>query len=156
MKYVQWISKVLQKLGGLSLLGMMLLTVADVIGSIFGHPILGAEEIVALWASILLAFSLPAAHINGAHVGVELLYTKFPLRVKKINNFIIALVSFVLFSLTTWQCYLYADYLRSSGEVTMTLQLPAWVLIFCVSFALMILSIAIFFDLFNPGGRTDV
>lgn len=149
MKYVQWISTFLKKLGGLSLIGMMLLTCADVAGSMFGHPILGAEEIVALWASILLAFSLPAAHLEKAHVGVELLYAKFPPRIKIINDFFIALASFTLFALTTWQCYLYAMELRAAGEVTMTLQLPAYLLIFGVSFALFIFSAAIFFEIFQ-------
>lgn len=147
MKYVMWFSTFLKKLGGLSLLGMMLLTCADVVGSMFGHPILGAEELVALWASILLAFSLPASHSEKAHVGVELLYLKLSRSTKAVIDFGIAVVSCILFGIIAYQCFFYAKALRDAGEVTMTLQFPAWVLIFCVSFALLVLTVVIFFDL---------
>lgn len=149
MKYAHLLSTILKKIGGLSLLGMMLLTCADVVGSIFGKPILGAEELVALWASILLAFSLPAAHIENANVGVELLHMKMSRRVKRINDCCVAVASFALFLLITWQCYLYAKELRAAGEVTMTLQFPAYLLIFAVSFALLTLTAVIFLQIFN-------
>lgn len=147
MKYAKWFSDVLKKIAGLSLLGMMLLTCADVIGSSFGYPILGVEELVALWASILLAFSLPAAHIAKTHVGVDLLYMKFTRPVKKITDIFITSVSCALFFLIGWQCYKYALELRAAGEVTMTLQFPAYLLIFGVAFALFIKSVVIFFEL---------
>ncbi len=149
MKYARWLSTFLKGIGGISLLGMMLLTCADVVGSVFGHPVLGAEELVGLWASILLAFSLPASHLEKAHVGVELLYLKLSRRMKRIIDIFIALVSFALFVLTTWQCYLYARELRDAGEVTMTLQFPAYLMIFGVSFALLILALVLFFEIFT-------
>ena len=147
MKYAKWFSDVLKKIAGFSLLGMMLLTCADVVGSFFGYPILGVEELVALWASILLAFSLPAAHISKTHVGVDLLYMKFSRPMKKITDIFIASVSCALFFLISWQCYEYAFELRAAGEVTMTLQFPAYMLIFGVAFALFVKSVVIFFEL---------
>ena len=139
----------LKGIAGISLLGMMLLTVADVIGSVFGYPVLGAEEMVALWASIMLAFALPAAHLDGSMVGVDLLYLRFPKFIKTINDFFVALVSCVLFVLMSWQALLYANELRASGEVTMTLQLPAYMLVYAVSFALIVLAIVIFFEMLS-------
>ena len=147
MRYTKWFSDVLKKIAGLSLIGMMLLTCADVVGSFFGYPILGVEEMVALWASILLAFSLPAAHIAKTHVGVDLLYSKFTRPMKKINDIFITSVSCALFFLIGWQCYQYALELRAAGEVTMTLQFPAYLLIFGVAFALFVKSVVIFFEL---------
>lgn len=148
MAFMKKLSAILKRIGGFSLLGMMLLTCSDVVGSLFGHPLLGAEEIVALWASILLAFSLPSAHLEKANVGVDLLYTKFSPFAKTVNNFCIYLISFILFSLISWQCYLYAGALQASGEVTMTLQLPAYYLVYSISFALFILSVVMLFELF--------
>lgn len=147
MKYVQMIVKILKGIGGVSLLGMMLLTCADVVGSIFRHPILGAEELVALWASILLAFCLPAAHIEKANVGVDFLYLKFPSGLKKINDIFVTLLSFILFSLISWQCFRYANTLREAGEVSMDLQLPSYLLVYGISFAIFILAIVILAEL---------
>lgn len=128
---------------------MMLLTIADVIGSLFDRPVLGVEELVALWASILLAFSLPAAHTEKAHVGVDLIYVKLPRSIQKINDIVITSISCILFLLISWQCYLYAKELRASGEVSMTLQFPVYLLIFGVAFALLIKSVVIFFEIFT-------
>lgn len=156
MAYVEWFAKLLKGIGGVSLIGMMLLTCIDVAGSIFGHPLLGAEELVALWASVLLAFSLPSAHLEKANVGVDLLYLKFPPKLKLINNIFVAIVSFVLFALLCWQCYLYAGALHASGEVSMTLQLPAYMLVYAISFAFLILTIIMFLEIFShfrTGGK---
>jgi TRAP-type C4-dicarboxylate transport system permease small subunit len=149
MNYAKWFAVFLRKLSGWSLLGMMLLTISDVVGSFFGHPVLGVEELVALWASILLAFSLPAAHIAKAHVGVDLLYMKLPPAFQKLNDLFITSISCVLFLLIGWQCYLYAGELRAAKEVTMTLQFPAYLLIFGVAFALLVKSTVIFFEIFS-------
>lgn len=157
MKYVKMFVRLLKILAGLSLLGMMLLTCADVVGSIFGYPIMGAEEMVALWASILLAFSLPAAQIDKANVGVDFLYLKLPGGAKKINDIFITLLSFVLFSLISWRCFLYAKALHASGEVTMTLQLPSYLLVYAISYAMLILALVLLFELiafFRSGEST--
>ena len=63
---------------GLCLLGMVPLTTADVVGSQFGYPILGSEEIVSLLGSLVIAFSMPFAQVEKSHIGVDLLY--FPLK----------------------------------------------------------------------------
>jgi TRAP-type C4-dicarboxylate transport system permease small subunit len=49
-------------LGAVCLAGMMLLTCSDVIGRFFGHPILGAEEIVGFMAALAMGAAMPYAH----------------------------------------------------------------------------------------------
>ncbi len=149
MKVIQFISNFLNKMAGILLLGMMLLTCTDVIGGIFNYPILGAEELTALMAAVLLGFALPSAHIDKANVGVELLYTKFPKRMKWINDCMIALVSGGLFGLIAWQCFSYANELRISHEVSMTLQFPTYILVFCISFAMLMLTLVLIMELFT-------
>lgn len=158
MKFINWFSDGLKKLSGVCLIGMMLLTCADVITSFFGHPILGSEELTALSASILLGFALPASHIDKAHVGVELLYLKLSRSRKKINDIFVAAVSLLLFLLMTWQCYLYGEELRATGEVSMTLQFPTYILVYCISFALLVLSLVMLSELvgaFWKGGSHE-
>ena len=147
MKLIFLFSNILKRLGGVLLLGMMLLTCADVIGGIFGVPILGAEELTALMAAVLLAFALPASHFNKAHVGVELLYLKLAPGIKRANDIVITFISMVLFALIAWQCFLYAKELRAVGEVSMTLQFPTFWLIYGISFALMILTLVLIAEL---------
>ncbi|GAB6143281.1 TRAP transporter small permease [Desulfocicer niacini] len=148
MKMIQLISLFLNKLAGILLLGMMLLTCADVVGGVFNYPVLGAEELTALMAAVLLGFALPSAHRDKANVGVELLYLKFPAPMKWINDCMITLVGGVLFALITWQCFSYANELRISHEVSMTLQFPTYILVFCISFAMFMLTLVMAMELF--------
>lgn len=147
MKFILLLSNITSKMSGLLLLGMMALTCADVIGGLFGFPILGAEELTALMASVLLAFALPSSHLVKAHVGVEIVHMKMKPGLQRANDRIITLVSMILFALIAWQCFLYARELRVTGEVSMTLQFPTYLLIFGISFALFILVLNLLLEL---------
>ena len=146
MKFAKWLSGLLKRIGGICLLGMMLLTVADVIGSLFGYPILGAEELVGLMASVLLAFALPSTQLEKGHIGVDLLYMRFSPRLKRVNDSAVSLISSVFFVLVGWQCFLYAGELRRVGEVSATLRFPAYYLIYGIAVATVILSYVIFIE----------
>ncbi len=146
MKFVLPFTKLLKIISGISLMGMMILTCLDVVGGFFGYPVLGAEELVALWASLLLAFALPNAHLAGVNVAVDLLYNKFPNGIKKICDVFNTLVSCLLFLTIAWRCYLYAAALQASGEVSMILLLPAYILVYAMAFAMLVLAVCMFFE----------
>jgi len=148
MKLIAWLVQILQTIAGLFLLAMMLLTVADVVGGMFGYPILGAEEITCLMAPVLLAFGLPLSHKKGAQIGVDLLYQVFPPRLKRIDDVIISLVGAVFFFIVAWQCSSYALELKKVGEVTATIQFPSFYLIFSIAFAFFVLALVISSEFF--------
>ena len=147
MQIAKWLSDILKKAGGVCLIGMMLLTCADVVGSFFGHPLLGSEELTGMAAFLLLAFALPSTEMEKGHVGVDLLYMILPVRIQKINDCVVAFISFAFFCLVTWQCWLYADEVGEAGQVSATLQFPTFYLIYGVSFACGILALVIFIEL---------
>ncbi len=151
-KLIHGIVSFFKIISGVMLLLMMAITCADVIGNMFGRPILGSEELVGLMASILLAFALPFAHRARAHIGVDLLYLKFPDRVKKINDAVIELVSAVFFFLVAWKCWGYGNQLEQTGQVSAVLELPTYYILYSVSIACFLLFIVIaaeFFSLIN-------
>ncbi|VBB47434.1 TRAP-type C4-dicarboxylate transport system, small permease component [uncultured Desulfatiglans sp.] len=157
MKIAKALSDFLAKLGGICLLGMMLLTCADVVGSLFGHPLLGSEELVGMMAFLLLSFALPYTEIEKGHVGVDLLYMRFPKRVKGINDCVVTLITTLLFCLVAWQCFLYAREMGQAGQVSPTLQFPTFYLIYGVSFACLNLALIMFIEflVFVRGGERD-
>jgi C4-dicarboxylate transporter, DctQ subunit len=146
MRFAVRLSNLLRKAAGVCLLGMMLLTCADVVSSFFGYPVLGSEELVGLMASVLLAFALPSTHLEKGHIGVDLLYMRFGPKTRVINNGIISLAGTALFGIISWQCYLYAKKLRLVGEVSPTLQFPTYYLIYGISFACLVLTLVIFLE----------
>lgn len=137
------INQILKIISGISLLGIMLLTCLDVFLGLFGHPVLGAEELVSLWAALLLAFALPVTHSEKANVGVDILYVKLPAKAKRCLSIFNEAISFVLFLLISWRCYLYAVALCDCGEVSMVLELPSYILVFGISFSLLMLALTI-------------
>lgn len=147
MKLAKWLSDILKNAGGIFLIGMMLLTCADVVGSFFGHPLLGSEELTGMAAFLLLAFAMPSTELEKGHVGVDLLYLLLPPRVKRVNDCVVAFISFALFCLVAWQCWLYAYEVGQAGQVSSTLQFPTFYLIYGVSFACGILALVILIEL---------
>lgn len=144
---IRVLTRILKTISGVSLLGIMLLTCVDVFLGLFGYPVLGAEELVCLWAAMLLAFALPVAHVEKANVGVDLLYVKLPAKAKRVLDVFNETISFVLFMLISWRCYLYAISLFRSGEVSMVLELPSYILVFGISFSLLMLALTILLGL---------
>jgi len=146
MNIAKWLSDILKKVGGICLIGMMLLTCADVAGSFFGHPLLGSEELTGMGAFLLLAFALPSTELEKGHVGVDLIYMLLPPHIKKINNCAVAILSSIFFLLVAWQCWVYANEVGQSGQVSATLQFPTFYLIYGVSFSCATLALVIFIE----------
>uniref|UniRef100_A0A7C4RT99 TRAP transporter small permease n=1 Tax=Desulfatirhabdium butyrativorans TaxID=340467 RepID=A0A7C4RT99_9BACT len=132
-KGVNWLSDKLKIAGGICLTGMMLMTCIDVIGRFFNRPILGAIEIVGFLATLTTAFALPYTHQMDAHIGVELFVQILPEKARKLLAFLTTLTSFLLFGVVSWRMVVYADTIRQSGEVSMTMKLPEYWIIYLVA-----------------------
>lgn len=150
---VDWMSSLLQKLAALLLVLMMLVTCADVVGNLLGKPVLGAEELVSLLAALVLAFVLPKAHLDRAHIGIELVYRSLGPATRKCNDIFVGLISLAFFLLASWQCFEYADDLRDSGEVSATLELPFYYILYAISLSTLVLALAILQDLLQTWRR---
>lgn len=150
---VEFLSSLLQKLAGVLLVLMMLVTCADVAGNLLGKPLLGAEEIVSLQAALILAFVLPKAHLNRAHIGINIIYRRLSTGIQKLNDIFVGLISLVFFLLASWQCFEYARKLQGSGEVSATLELPFYYILYALSLSTLILALAILQDLLQAWRR---
>jgi C4-dicarboxylate transporter, DctQ subunit len=150
MKFAYWFSDLLKKVAGVCLVAMMALTVADVIGSLFGAPILGSEEMVGLIAALLLACALPATEMEKGHIGVDLLIMHAPKRFRRVNDLILSVLEVALFSLVAWQLFSYATKLRTVGQVSATLQFPTYYLIYGVALSFVVLAAVILVEIFLP------
>lgn len=148
-KIIEWFEEKLKIIGAACLVGMALLTCADVTGRFFRHPILGSVEIVGFMAIITVAMALPYTHRVGGHVGVEILVRRFSERTQTIIDIITRALSIFLFAIVTWQMALYALSIQRSGEVSMNLELPVYVIIYITSFCLLILTLAILQETFG-------
>jgi TRAP-type C4-dicarboxylate transport system permease small subunit len=133
--------------GTVCLVGMTFLTCADVIGRFFDRPIFGSVEIVGFLATIAVATGLVYTHQMKGHIGVEILVRLFSDKVQTAIEVCTGLMSLLLFVLITWRMAVYAGTMRRSGEVSMNLEFPEYVIIYVVAFCFLIFSLQVLHDI---------
>lgn len=125
---------------------MMLLTCADVILRLFGHPILGTYEMIGLSGAVVISFALAYTSLEKGHIAVELLVESLPKGLQVFINGFNSLIGAALFSLVAWQTFLYAGDLRGSGEVSLTLQIPTYPFVYGISLGCGLLCLVLLVD----------
>jgi TRAP-type C4-dicarboxylate transport system permease small subunit len=143
---ISWLSDRLKIAGAFCLTGMMLLTCVDVVGRFFNKPILGAIEIVGFFATLTTALALPYTHQMDAHIGVEILVNNLSERKQKRLQLVTRLVSLVLFGIVAWRMMVYADTIHQSGEVSMTMKLPEYLIIYLVAVCFLVFFLTLLKD----------
>ncbi len=147
MKYIfsiqDRLSTLLRYVGAAALTAMMMLTVVDVIGRFFKHPVFGSVELVGFLAVITAAAALPHTYKVNGHVGVEIFVRLLPQRVRLWIQVCTRILSLTLFSVIAWQMFLYAGDLKETGEVSMNLEFPIHYIVFILAVGLMIFSVTI-------------
>ena len=127
---LRFLSEKLRMVGAVFLFGMALLTFADIVGRMFGRPIFGAVELVSFMAVIVVATALPVTQMDNGHIGVELFVNKLPRRGRLFVEVLTQLCSLALFGVVSWRMFLFAGKLQRSGEVSLNLHLPEYLIVF--------------------------
>lgn len=132
------------KLVGAALLViMMLLTCVDVVGRLFRHPVFGSIELMSFMGALAVAMALPYTHSVKGHIGVEIVIDKLPPTLRHLIELATGLLSLILFGIVTWKMFEYSFKIRASGEVSMNLELPEYVIIAVVAIGFIIFELAI-------------
>ncbi|QGY40518.1 TRAP transporter small permease subunit [Pseudodesulfovibrio cashew] len=126
---------VMRKIAATCLMGMALVTGADVfMRGVFNTPIFGSEEIVSILGIIVVGFALPYAHYQKSHIGVEILVRRLSRRTREALKLLTNSATLALVAIITWRMFLYAQSQAESGEVSMNLELPEYLVIYVLSF----------------------
>jgi TRAP-type C4-dicarboxylate transport system permease small subunit len=143
------ITGILDKIGGLALTLMMLLTVADVLLRAAGRPLVGTYEVVALSLALVIGFTIPKVSLDRGHIRVDLVIERVSRRTKNILNTFTRLICIGLFLIISYNLFAVANELRASGEVSPTIQLPAYPLAYGVAICCFIECFVFVLDIFN-------
>ncbi len=133
LKTLSFLSGKIKMAGAFCLFGMVALTCADVICRFFGRPIFGSVELIGFMGVIAIATALSFTHEHKGHIGVELFVMKLPSKARNFIDLCTGIVTFVLFAVVTWRMVDYGLKIRSSGELSMNLKLPEYVIIFLLA-----------------------
>ena len=145
---ITWFARLLLYVGGAGLVGMLVLTVSDVIGiKVFHRPIPGGIEYVTFLSVVAIAFSVGYTQVVRGHVAVDFIVTKFPHRAKLIIDVCMMLLSVCLFALLSYYTFRLGGRLRASGEVSMTQRVPFYPFVYAMAFCLAVTFLVLVSDL---------
>lgn len=137
----------MRRLAAVCLLGMAVMTGADVLmRGVFNTPIFGCEEIVGILGIIVVGFALPYAHYQKSHIGVEILVRRLSKRTREAVKLMTNSATLFLISVITWRMFLYAQSQAESGEVSMNLELPEYMVIYILAFGFLIYTACLVVD----------
>jgi len=147
LEMVLKLSRGAQVLAGAALVAIMGLTVFDVSLRSIGKPIVGSYEIVGMMGALVVAFSLPFTSWVRGHIYVDFLVQKLPDAPRKGFHLLTRVLSLVLFFLISWNLYKMGADLQRSGEVSPTLQVPFYPIVFGVGVACLLQGIVLAADI---------
>jgi TRAP-type C4-dicarboxylate transport system permease small subunit len=154
VKTVTAISGYLNVIAGVSLTLLMSLTILDVVLRGFGKPIVGTYELVALIGAVAIGFSMPKTALVRGHIYVDFFIATFSRTVRNSFNVATRLLVFLLLFFTGWNLFKYAGDLRSSGEVSLTLQLPFYPVAYGIGICCFVQCLVMLCDLIKIHGGT--
>ena len=115
-------SRLFHGIAGISLVFLMLLTIADVVLRFFHRPIPGVYELVGFASALAIGLSLPYTSWTRGHVHVDTLLEWLPPRGRKIMQIATRLAAAGLFLTLSYNLVRFGLDLRASGEVSPTLE----------------------------------
>ena len=147
------LARLLFWIAGTAIVLMMLLTCADVVLRFLRRPIPGTYELVCFLGAVAVSFAMAHTSVQRGHVAVSLVVRLFPRRIQGLIDTVTTILGFVLFLLIAWQSVLYANDLRASGEVSLTLQLPFYPFVYGIGFSAAAVCLILLADLFKNLGK---
>ena len=149
-KAVTRISDFFTMIASAALVLMMVLSCADIfMRYLFSRPITGTYDVVGLSGAVLVSFALPYTMLKKGHVAVELLVQSLSRGKRVVIETFSHLLGISLFLVLVWQAILLSRDMKAAGEVTPTVHLPFYPIVYCMALCFFILSLAIVVNLLH-------
>ncbi len=124
------VNRYIYVIGGFALMFMMLITAADVILRLFGHPIIGTYELVGFSAVVVLGFCIPYTTSVKSHITVDFITIHLSGKVNNVLLVITRLLGIFLFVFIAYNLFIMGSDLYRSGETSPTLHMPFYPIVF--------------------------
>lgn len=140
VKFVNRLSKILENIAMVIVFFTAMLIIANVIlRRVVNMPIVGTHDLVLFFTSAAIALSLAYCAVKDGHIYISILVEKFPSKVQKIIDIVIGTISSMFLMFVSWHMFLYADSMRKTKEVSLTIHIPHYpfVLILATGFGVL-------------------
>ncbi len=132
-KLVQFINNALVFTGGIFLVGMIVLTCANILLREISTPLRGTFELMGLFGAAVGALALGYTQMKKGHIAVDVLINAFSPKTRGVLSVVNNLLCMLFFALAAWQLALKGMVLFNSGEVTETLRIIYYPFTFAVA-----------------------
>lgn len=146
MRLNKFLNKLLTLTGGLFLLGMILLTCANIFIRQIYIPIRGTFELMGYAGAVVTAFALGYTQFTNGHISVDILVNAYPKRLKRVISIINHGICCLFFSLAAWHVVQKALTLKQTGELSETLRIIYYPFTLAVALGCLVLAMALFTD----------
>ena len=112
-------------LAGATVVGLMFLTVIDVVGRrFFGRPFQGTVELTQIAMVIIIYLGFAFAEHNRDHISVDIVYSRLRRGIQLVLSVLTSAFGIVLIGLLAYRLYAYSGVLRGGGYTTPTRGIP--------------------------------
>jgi len=149
-KAVAGFSSAFNMIASAALVLMMVLSCSDIfMRYLFSRPITGTYDIVGLSGAVLASFAMPYTMLKKGHVAVEILIQSLSRGKQLVIETFSHLLGISLFLVLVWQAIVLSRDMKAAGEVTPTLLLPFYPIVYCMAVCFLGLSLAILVNLLH-------
>jgi TRAP-type C4-dicarboxylate transport system permease small subunit len=126
MSVLERVTRLLNRLlvfcGGMFLVGMILLTCANIACRAVWVPIRGTFELMGYFGAVVTAAALAFTQLNRGHIAVNVLINRFSSKTRRYLNAFNNAACVLFFAMLAWQIGLKAHGFMQTGEVSETLR----------------------------------
>ena len=132
---IQWMNRWVAGVGAWSLVFLMLLTAADVVGrDLLGHPVPGTVELSQYLLAVFILLGLAYTQQIKGHVNVSILISRLPVSGQLFLKLISSVLGLALFGLLAWQGWVVGFSERTVSDLLRVPQFPFRILVAVAAF----------------------
>ncbi|MFP4391510.1 MAG: TRAP transporter small permease subunit [Desulfohalobiaceae bacterium] len=151
-RLVIWLNRIYLILAGGVLLGLMLLASANMLLRFFGQPLQGTYELLGFGGAFVAAAALGSTQLKKGHIQVDILPV-LPGVAGKVFQFLGRSACIVFFALLAWRLFQLAGRLAANGELSETLRLAYYPMVYAVALGFVLLVLVLLLQLIQDLSR---
>ena len=150
-----FLNRLLVFCGGMFLVGMIVITCANIASRTVWVPIQGTFELMGYFGAVATASALAFTQINRGHIAVNVLIDRFSKKTRRFLNGFNNAACTLFFGVVAWQIGLKAHGLMQTGEVSETLRMIFYPFTYMVAAGCGLIALVFLVDLLKALGSRE-
>jgi TRAP-type C4-dicarboxylate transport system permease small subunit len=143
---------VLNGIAGIILALLVILLVLNIFGRVIKCPITGSYEAVQYGFSLTVSFAVAYTAVQNQHISIDLIFKRYPKKIRNSLEFIGDLLIIFMFTLLTWRLCVNGMEAYILGENSSTLGWPVFLFQFALALGFAMLALVILLKLLKGIG----